>query len=83
MLNVNYSNNDTLTVNTKNSLEPCIYLDFRVVYPIYYEKCSGEVSYRAENSTIIYTCFDYELFDAKGNDHLRNLLNELPEKSTN
>jgi hypothetical protein len=64
----------------QDSDEPCIYLDLEIVNPIYYERLSGEVSYTFCNSVVIYTCFDYELTDIKGMEHLWKILNNLPEK---
>ena len=65
---------------TNNQKESFIYLGTALVYPVYYEKFTGEVSYIIGNSSILYTCFDYELNDLGGVEHLRRLLNSLPKE---
>jgi hypothetical protein len=48
------------------------------ITPMYYDRNSGEVSYIPENSKLVFTCFDYELFSDSGINHLRRVLNQLP-----
>jgi hypothetical protein len=69
-------------MNAKDIRKNDIYLGNALIQPVSYEKNSREVSYCIENPSIVYTCFDYELKDIKGIEHLMSLLESLEEKLT-
>ncbi len=47
------------------------------IRPIHYDKSTGQVSYIPQNSSAVYTCYDYDLVSLKGFDHLRAVLSRL------
>ena len=50
------------------------------ISPVHYDKSCGEVSYISENSSCVFTCFDYELKSTKGFNHLKKLLDNLSKE---
>ncbi len=53
------------------------------IRPIYYDKVTGQVSYIPQNSSAVYTCYDYDLVSLKGFDHLRAVLSQLNDDIKN
>lgn len=77
--------NKTVKNNT-NISEIVHVMTNQYINPIHYDKATGQVSYIPQNSSSIYTCYDYDLVSLKGFDHLRAVLSQVNEdikKKTN
>ncbi len=71
--------NETLNNNT-NISEIVHVMTNQYINPIHYDKVTGQVSYIPQNSSSVYTCFDYDLVSLKGLDHLRAVLSRLNDE---
>lgn len=62
------------------SVSRVVYLYSEPVEILRYDKSSGEVSYTKDGTSLVYTCYDYELRCNQGIDGLRTILNRAPNE---
>lgn len=68
--------------NNANISEIVHVMTNQYINPIHYDKATGQVSYIPQNSSAVYTCYDYDLVSLKGFDHLRAVLSRLNDEIT-
>ena len=71
--------NKTVKNNT-NISEIVHVMTNQYINPTHYDKVTGQVSYISQNSSVVYSCYDYDLVSLKGLDHLREVLSRLKEE---
>ncbi len=71
--------NKTVKNNT-NISEIVHVMTNQYIKPIHYDKVTGQVLYIPQDSSAVFTCYDYDLVSLKGFDHLREVLSRLNEE---